>query len=53
MLVVVQQRERNEVDQRTIEFSITTIEPRCRTRRYTLEEVAAYGSLDEQFNLYV
>ena len=51
LVTVVQEREFNEPDQRGIELAVTAVEPRCRTRRYTLPELARLATLDEHFVL--
>ena len=47
-MAIVQERERNEVDQRALEFAVADAEPRCRTRRYTLQEMGRLCALDAE-----
>ena len=51
LVTVVQEREFNEPDQRGLELAVKAVEPRCRTRRYTLPELARLATLDEHFVL--
>ena len=49
--MVVQQRERNEADQRGIEWAICELDPPRAVYRYTLQEIARLAHLTNQFAL--